>query len=165
MSEIDTKSNKELMCEIFPTLGKLPIKGGWGRSKEDAVIIDKNDSDVNKMQPFNGVSIEHTIMQYFNYLHLITFRPPDDRYSGIEYKVIEQNLIEDYKTEKMYDKILIEITCFSDKDWDELKSEWENNYYNPDFNQEEHQKKRNSKIQYLEKEYWFEISSFFGDYT
>ena len=161
MNELDTRSAREIIFDIFPSIDELPIKGGWGWTQEDAVIIDKNDSIVNSSLPFNGVQIEHTFIEYSNYLHLITYRPLDDRYSGIRYKVLKQSLIHDEKQKKVYDRIDIELTCFTDKDWEELKEEWESNYDNPDFNKEAHSQKRDSKLRSMEMEYWFEISSFY----
>ncbi len=155
---------REIFYDIFPDIGELPIKGGWGTTKDDAVIIDKNDSIVQNKQHFNGVAVEYTFMEYDNYLYLITYRPVDERYSGIEYKVLKQSLIKDDVTKKVYDKINIEVTCYADNDWDELKQEWENNYDNPDFDKEAHEKKRNSKLRSLEREFWFEISSFYGEH-
>ena len=162
MSKTDIQTAREIMFNVFPRIGELPIKGGWGRTKEDAVVIDKNDSIINQSQYFNGVEIEYIFMEYFNYLHLITYRPLNDSYSGIRYKVIKQKLIHDDKTKKIYDKITTEVSCFTDADWDELKEEWENNIDNPDFDIEVHDKKRDSKKRYLEIEFWFEISSFYA---
>lgn len=42
MKELEKQTIKELMYEIFPNLGKLPIKAGWATNKEDSVIINNN---------------------------------------------------------------------------------------------------------------------------
>jgi len=154
------KTAREVMYAIFPDIGELPIKGGWGLSKEDAVIIDKNDSIVNKLQPFNGLAIEYLFMEYLNYLDLITFKPLESCYSGIRYKLIKQELITDDDTCNIYDKMKIEVTCFTDKDWDELKNEWDNNHLDENFDEKAHDDKRNSKMMSIERTMWFEISSF-----
>ena len=158
--EIHTTARKT-MFEIFPSIGELPIKGGWGLNKEDAVIIDKNDPIVNQSLPFNGVEIEYLFMEYFNYLDLITFKPLESRHSGIRYKLLDQQLVKGSDTSSVYDKIKIEVTCFLDKDWDELKDEWESDHLDKHFDMLAHEKKRDSRMLYLEREVWFEISSFF----
>lgn len=150
---------REVFHEVFPSLGVLPIKGGWGLSREEAVIIDKNDESVNQHQPFNGVAIEYTYIEYFNYLDLVTFKSEDERYSGIRYEKKKQELIQD--EQKIYDKLSVIVTCFTDNDWDELKQEYENNAHLPDFDEEAHNKKRDEKQLFLEREFWFEISSFY----
>ena len=57
-------SLRELFAKHFKSLGgELPIKGGWGYSKEDAIIIDSNDEVVEKGIPFDGIGLEHIIVK------------------------------------------------------------------------------------------------------
>ena len=65
----------------------LPISGGTGNSKENAVIIEATDS--------SGISIEY---EYLKYIHASL---------GINYKIIEQSNFED--SGRHYDKIKVEI--------------------------------------------------------
>ena len=152
---------REVMKDIFTSIPEFPIHGGWGYSKEDAVVIDKYDSIVNQQLPFfDGVSYEYTFLEYRNYLELITSRPDDDRYSMIRYKTLHQEVIAG--GDKKYDHITIEVTCLKDEDFDELKKEWEENSENENFDHDEHNKKRDTKTIHFEREGWFEISSFYG---
>ncbi len=55
------KPLKQVLIEDFKSLGsKMPIKGGWGYTQEEAIIIDKNDPDNNAIL-FDGVGLEYHI--------------------------------------------------------------------------------------------------------
>ena len=56
VKQINTKTSLREVCAsyTFPK-EKMPIKGGWGFTKEDAIIIDKNDSVVSQEEVFDGV--------------------------------------------------------------------------------------------------------------
>lgn len=127
---------KDVMYDMFQSLGRFPISGGWGYGIEDAVVIEKP----NNGRRFYGVSLEYTFSKYRTYLELITFRERDDQYSGIQFSTKRQELISG-ENEKMYDKLLIEISALRDKDFNMLKQAWENNLENPDFDREAHLKK------------------------
>ena len=132
---------REVMKGVYSNIPEFPIHGGWGYSKEDAVIIDKNDSIVNQQLPFfDGVSYEYTFLEYRNYLELIISRPDDDKYSMIRYQLLHQELVTD------------------DDNYYELKDEWENNSMNDNVDVEKHE----AKTIRFEREGWFEVSSFFG---
>ena len=48
---------RQIIFEDYKLNGELPITGGWGYTKDDAVIIDKNDPVVPEGLPFDGVGI------------------------------------------------------------------------------------------------------------
>jgi hypothetical protein len=51
---------REVIFECFKSIDhELPITDGWGTSKEDAIIIDKNDPVVTAGLPFDGVLKRH----------------------------------------------------------------------------------------------------------
>ena len=139
----------------------LPIRGGWGYDQEDACIIDKNDPiiDPDSPMPFYGVGYEKIFVERRIYMELITYRKGDERHSGIEWNMLGQNLthIED----KPHDVLKYQVTGFKDSDWKVLKEEWETS--GPDFDRMEHLRKREELKQNFEMEFWFEISSFYGD--
>ena len=144
----------------------LPIRGGWGYTKEDACIIDKNDPIINPESPlpFYGVGYEKKFVERRIYMELITYRKVDDRYSGIQWNMLEQNLL---KLEGVpHDFLRYEITCFKDSDWMSLKEEWEgpDGINNPDFDKVKHFERRNHLKQCFGMEFWFEISSFYGQF-
>ena len=142
----------------------LPIRGGWGYTKEDACIIDKNDPivDPDSPMPFYGIGYEKIFVERRIYLELITLRPKDEKFSGIEWKMLNQSLV--HYQEKPHDHLVYEVTGFKDADWNSLKKEWEgpNGFINLTFDEEKHLKKRDSLKQSCQMEFWFEISSFYG---
>jgi len=42
---------------------ELPIRGGWGYTREDAVIIDRQDRVVSKCMPFDGLAVERAFIE------------------------------------------------------------------------------------------------------
>ena len=42
---------------------ELPIRGGWGYTREDAVIIDRQDRVVSKCIPFDGLAVERAFIE------------------------------------------------------------------------------------------------------
>ena len=54
---------REIIESDFKSIGSIPIKGGWGYTKDDAVIIDKDDHSVPKDMPFNGIGIEKIFVE------------------------------------------------------------------------------------------------------
>ena len=85
-------------------------------------MIDKNDPVVPRGIPFNGLSIEVVFVEKRIYEELIVCRPPWDRYAGIEWSKLKQELI--IRNEKQYDKLTFEVTAVPDKDWEVLKAAW-----------------------------------------
>ena len=156
----NVESPREILKSRFTSIDELPIDGGWGYSMNDAVIIDKNDPIVDKVLPFNGVGIEYIFARYRTYLELITQRNEEDRFSGIDLELNFQETLND--NGKQYDRLVMDITAFRDQDFDELKQDWENNFHKQDFDSEAHEKKREEKLVHIQREFWFEISSFYG---
>ncbi len=158
---ITANSPREILHSRFKSIDEMPIHGGWGYTKNEAVIIDKHDKIVPQYLPFDGVNLEHIFIQYRTYLELITIRAEDDRFSGINFKLSKQELFED-DDGKIYDKLIMHITAHRDKDYEELKEEWESGFSNKDFDYEAHEKKSGERLIHIERECWFEISSFYG---
>lgn len=150
---------KDIMFNVFPYLGELPVSGGWGYSKDSAVVIEKPNNE----KSFNGVALEYEFAKHRTFLELITLRDPDDRFSGIEFSTIKQEL-HDGVDGKKYDMLLVRISALRDQDFEELKRIWEKNYQNEDFDKNAHMKKDQDLRIIFEREFWFEISSFYGKY-
>ena len=72
----------------------------------------------------------------------------------------EQTLIHDET--QVYDKMIFKISALPLKDFTDLKAEWENNCDLKTFDEEAHFKKCIEKTITVKREYWFEISSFYG---
>ncbi len=156
------ESPREILAADFKSLCELPIRGGWGYTLDDAVIIDKNDPAAPQGMPFDGVSLEYVFVEKRICEELIIFRPKGDRYSGIKWNLLRQELTS--HNGRSYDVLEFEVTALPDKDWEELKAEWEgpNGYASPAFDIDGHIKKRDSRtIRYVTK-YYFDITSFYG---
>ena len=153
---------RAVLAKHFPRdCAELPIRGGWGFTKEDAVVIDKNDPIVNPAMPFDGVGIEYLFVEKRIYEELIINLPAGEKFSGITWDLITQGVVAD--GDRKFDHLEFEIRAFRDQDWEDLKAEWEgpNGCTSPNFDEEAHTKKRDSLQVCLRREYWFDITSFF----
>lgn len=156
-------SPREILVDHFKGYcAELPIHGGWGYTKTDACIIDKNDSIVDQTLPFPGVSLEYKFIELRAYEELIVFRPEGYKYAGIKINFKNQFLI--HEDGKYFDKLIYEVTAFKESDWEELKAEFEGpyGYGNHAFDAEAHEKKRLAKMVHFSGECWFDITSFYG---
>jgi hypothetical protein len=156
------ESPREVLAADFPSLGFLPIRGGWGYTKADACIIDKDDPSVDRDLPFYGVGVEYAFVGKRIYEELIIRRPPTEWFSGIQWQLISQALVVD--EDRSYDRLRFAVTAIPEPDWIALKAEWEgpNGHGSPNFDEEAHQRKREACTVHMEREYWFDITSFFG---
>lgn len=156
-------SPREILATHFKGYcAELPIQGGWGYTKADACIIDKNDPMVDQSLPFEGVRLEYKFIELRAYEELIVFLPEGDKYAGIKINHIKQSLLEDEG--KYFDKLVFEVTAFKESDWDELKAEFEgqNGYGSQNFDLKAHEERRLSKMVRFSGECWFDITSFYG---
>lgn len=155
------ESPRDILAADFRSMGEIPIRGGWGYTIDDPVIIDKNDPIVPKGIPFDGVGLEYVFIEKRIYEELIIFRPEDDRYSGTEWKLLKQELSR--HSGRSYDVLTIEVTALPDRVWEELKAEWEGpkGYGSSGFDADEHMKKRDSQTIRYVTEYHFDITSFY----
>lgn len=159
-SQLLTKeSPRQIIFEDFKL--DLPITGGWGYDFETACIIDKNDSTVSKVIPFNGVSIEYIFVEKRIYEEMIIFREKHEKYSGIRWKLEKQELL--FREEKAYDKLSFNVIGFSDEVWDELTGRFEKIQNSGKLELlPELDAYRDSKAYKFFREFYFDISSFYG---
>lgn len=152
-----------LLARKYKSRPPLPISGGWGYSKEDAVVIDRSHPAAASFQPFNGAEVEHMFIQLRLWEELIGTRPEGRQHSGCKFKLIQQRLVGG-ENGKKYDVMLCDITALPDDVFEDLKAEWEgpNGFQSPDFDHEDHIRRRDAATVHYVGEYWFEISSFFG---
>jgi len=153
---------REIIAVDFKSLKiELPISGGWGYSKEDAVIIDRSDPVVSKGMPFDGVGIEYIFVEKRIYEELIIFRSDNNKLSGIEWNLIRQELRSDGN--RKFDVLFFDVTGIPDTDWEQLKREWESNngFQESQAALDSHIEKRNTRIVHYQTEYWFDITSFY----
>lgn len=169
MHEIDfvdlqtMETPREILQSDFPRLGELPIKGGWGYSQAMACVIDKNDPSVDPRIPFNGVAVEYVFAEYRVYEELIIFRPKGQRYAGIRLDLASQ---EHSSLEgRFYDRLTFQVLAFREEDFEWLKAKYEgpDGVRNPNFDAEAHAALHNSLLHTGTREYWFDVTSFFGN--
>ena len=150
---------RQIISEDFKI--DLPIKGGWGYNLATACIIDKNDPKVSKVMPFNGVEIEYIFVEKRIYEEMIIFRGDDEKYAGIRWDLEKQELI--FDQDKPYDKLIFNIIGFTDQIWDELTARFEEIQKNGKVElMSELDTYRQSKALKLTREFYFDISSFYG---
>ena len=126
-----------------------------------ATRIDKNDPKVSKVMPFNGVEIEYIFVEKRIYEEMIIFRGDDEKYAGIRWDLEKQELI--FDQDKPYDKLIFNIVGFTDQVWDELTSRFEEIQKNGKVElMSELDTYRQSKALRLTREFYFDISSFYG---
>ena len=154
------QSPRTILAADFTSLnGGLPIRGGWGYTKDDACIIDRDDPLVNSDLPFDRVGIEHTFVEKRTYEEMIIFRAEGDGFSDIKWELIEQQYIQEEGI--TFDKLVIEITAFHDGDWGELRAEYDGpkGHGMPCLYPAVHQTKREQKMVRFTREFWFDITS------
>lgn len=157
------ESPREILAADFKSLREgIPIRGGWGYSQEDSCIIDKKDPLVDSSVPFDGVGLEYVFVEKRIYEEMIIFRPDGQKFSDITWTLQQQSTL--HEGGKVFDKLVFEITAFPEKAWGELKAEFEGpqGYGHPAFDVEAHQRKRQESMVRLTREFWFDITSFFG---
>lgn len=164
LSPITSKeSPREILAADFKSLrGGLPIRGGWGYTKSDACIVDKNDPLVDPALPFDGVGVEYVFVEKRIYEEMIIFRLDGEKFSGLRWNLLEQSLL--HEAGRSFDKLVFEITALPENDWEELRAEFEGpqGHWTPDFDEEVHERKRQEKMLRFTREFWFDITSFYG---
>ncbi len=153
------ESPRQIILEDFKM--DLPIMGGWGYDFDTACVIDKNDSSVNPSMPFDGVGIEYVFVEKRIYEEMIIFRQTHEKYSGIRWDLEKQELIS--RDEKHYDKLIFNILGFSDPIWNELTSRFEAIQKSGELEKMvELDAYRESKAYRFKREFYFDITSFYG---
>jgi len=168
MREIDffdlesKETPREILESDFPRLGKLPFNGGWGYNKATACVIDKNDPSVDPELPFDGVYLEYLFAEYRVYEELIVFRPKGHQYAGIHRQLMGQKTLG--IEGRLYDVLNFQISAFREEDFDRLKAIYEgpDGARNSSFDTKAHEALHNSLLHTGMREYWFDITSFFG---
>ena len=156
---ITKESPRQIIFEDFKI--DLPIKGYWGYDIESACIIDKNDSTVSQEMPFNGVAIEYIFVEKRIYEEMVIFRGDDEKYSGIRWGLDKQELL--FVNDKPYDKLVFNVVGFTDAVWDELTSRFEAIQKSGNLELiSELDAYRESKALRLVREFYFDITSFYG---
>jgi hypothetical protein len=161
VKQINTQISLREVCAsyTFPRV-ELPIKGGWGYTKKEAIIIDKNDPVVPKELPFDGIGLEYDILEKRIDLEFTLLQDKKDMYKNVHWERIKHEMIQDQ--DRIYDKITVKITALSFEDWKSRRIEWKENGHKPDFDKEWFLAKTLELTQYCYRDFWFDITSFYG---
>ena len=152
---------RTILQQHFPrTANQCNFSGGWGYDVEHAVIVKEFDPEINPDKKFDGVSLEYAFIDKRIREELIFNRPEGQRFEELDYNTIDHSL---HRIDGVpYDYIKVEVTAYSEKEWNELKSDWESHdcYKNdPEGRKRNLDRKEACKVTY-QAEYWFNISDF-----
>jgi hypothetical protein len=154
-----TVNPRVVLAAYFKSLGgEPPFQGGWGYSKEDACVIDKNDPSVCPDLPFDWIGFENVFVEKRLYIELIIHRDPSETFAGITWKRLKQTLVQE--SGRYFDHLIFEVSAVPSTDWEQLKAEIEgpDGVRNPAFDMEAHKAKRDLKTIRFHCEYWFDIT-------
>jgi hypothetical protein len=156
------ESTRDLLMQAYRLPDDaLPISGGWGYTLQDACVIDRTHPCRDPEAPFNGIGVERLFVEKRMYLELIVMRPPGGKYSGIRWNLDSQEL--QVHEGRRFDRIVFDVECMRDEDWDRLKAEWEapSGYGHMDFDEARHLAERSARTLRFKREFWFDVTSFF----
>ena len=161
VKQINTQISLREVCASYTIPGEeMPIKGGWGYTKDDAIIIDKNDPVVPKELPFDGIGLEYDILERRIDLEFTLLQDEKDIYKGVHWELDKQEMIQDQ--DRTFDKITVKITALPFEAWWSRRLEWKENGHKPDFDKEWFQAKTLELTQFCYRDFWFDITSFYG---
>lgn len=156
---VTNDSPRRIISSIFKI--DMPITGGWGYDFESACIIDKNDPIIPKGDFFNGVRIEKEFVEKRIYTEMVVSRETHEKYFGIKWELDKQTMIKN--GDKPYDVLVYSVIGFTREIWDELTSRFEEIKESGNVELlEELNAYRASKACRFKREFYFEISSFYG---
>lgn len=152
---------RTILQQHFPRTAKqCNFSGGWGYDADHAVIVKEFDPEINPDEKFDGVSLEYAFIDKRIREELIFNRPEGERFEGLDYNTLGHSL---QRIDGIpYDYILVEVTAYPEREWNELKEDWESH---GSYKDDSEGRKRNlerkaaCKITY-QAEYYFNISDF-----
>ena len=129
---------------------KFPLEGGYGYSKDDAVVINKNHVNADPSEIFYGIGVEKAYVKYRAWKELMVNENHGFFEEGRKLTMKQQAIIRG-ENGKVYDLLKYEV-CGEEvllNDKKEPIKDSKNNYIL-------------SNLLCYDTEYWFEISSYYG---
>lgn len=152
---------RTILQQHFPrTANQCNFSGGWGYDADHAVIVKEFDPEINPDEKFDGVSLEYAFIDKRIREELIFNRPEGGHFVGLDYNCLGHSLLR--IDDVPYDYIKVEVTAYPEKEWNELKADWEayDGYKDdPEGRKRNLDRKEACKITY-QTEYYFNISDF-----
>jgi len=127
----------------------LDISGEWGYDQENALVIHTFDGEL--------FQLEHMLASMRAYIEMNMTVSEENRYGAINVNEKKRDIIR--KNNKVYDKIVYEISAMPEKMYEEFIAEYKEKYETADFDIQEHFKRRKEATIVLEKVFWFDISN------
>jgi hypothetical protein len=129
----------------------LPLKGGWGYSKENPTIINSLPTGTPLLQ------LEHMVSTIRAHLEMNITQDPDNRYAGIN---VNERAREEIKTkESILNKVTYEVTGIKEYLYTSFIKEYKTSYGQEDFDLNAHFKKRKDATLTREVIYYFDVTS------
>jgi len=141
-------------------IGSLPISGGWGYTKEDAVIIDR-DSPILKQQ--DSVDIQRIVslfIEYRTYQELTEHPEPGKKYNEIKCEFSDYSIIG--SGDQKYWRLDYQISSIRDGDYIYLANDWDSNngFTNDPEGLKKHDEEYNDRLVKYDTTFWFDVSDF-----
>jgi hypothetical protein len=160
--DVETRNQynfRQILIEDFKSLnGYVPIKGGWGYTLDDLIIIEKKDEVVNNQIPFDFVGLEYVLVEKRIYEELIIFKGEGDKYSELSWDLQFQKLLNvDGKT---IDHLNFKVTCYKDESIPFLKEDFKKILAGKN-TVEQYKNYKDSLQLFYFTDYYFDISSFY----
>ncbi len=138
---------KEVIRSAFDL--DLDISGGWGYDPKRALVIESCDGDI--------AQLEHTLASVRAYIQMQLSQPEERRYGAINVNEIERKTI--IKNNNKFDRVVYEISGMPEKRYAEFIEEYKCKYESPDFDIEEHFRKRREHTVVFNMLFWFDVSN------
>ena len=155
MKLLTKETPRQILKAHFPR-HEWPISGGWGYTKEDAVVLEVDNEGI-------GVDLEYQFLQYRTYEETIVFRPRGRKLAGLRFETLRQSLVAG-ENGKHYDCVTQRVYAFMERDFELLKRDWETHeaYIDDKEGRMRHIALAASKGISFEITGWFDISHFYG---
>ena len=139
---------------------QLPIAGGWGYEKEDAVVIFKRDPAHTSVAPYKAIDIEMQFVKCRLIFELIWTREHDEKYEDVRWDIAQQKVrrIEG----RTYDVLDLKVSATPRNEWLISKSEWESKDWQSEEEEDLFRINYESKMHVTNSQFWFDISDFFN---
>ncbi len=137
---------KEVIKAAFDV--ELDISGEWGYDQQSAMIIYNTQMPLQQLQ--------HTLASMRAFIEMNMTMPENERYGAININEIARESISE--NNKIYDKIVYEISGMLESDYEKFIDEYKAGYESPDFDMDAHFRKRKESTLVLEKPFWFDIT-------
>lgn len=151
---------RKVLIDDFKSLnGYVPIQGGWGYTIDDAIIIDKNDPIVDDGIPFDGVGLEYMLVGKRIYEELIIFQKQGEKYEHISWDLQFQKLLKN--DNRQIDHLNFKVTCYKDGSLELLRNDFIKTI-DDTYTIEQHEQYKDSIQYFYYTDYYFDITSFYG---